>query len=92
MIEFTVISLLWILPAVICPWLAICQCKNERWVFLWAFLFGWLGGGLALAVLEPDEEKLAARDEANSPKRMVRQPKKLMSKEDYERLLGGKRS
>ncbi len=85
-------TFMWILPAVVCPFIADRMCKDTRWTFLWAFLGSWLGGFLALIVLRVDEEKMAAAAaEKYSPRKKPEHRKVKLTSADYDRLVGGKK-
>ena len=47
---------LWIAPIFVCGWIAESQGKNVMKVAISAFLLGWIGGVLALVLLDQTEE------------------------------------
>lgn len=66
---YLLIFFAWILPILVCPWLADKQGKDLIKVFACSFFLGWIGGILSLLLLpggephNPLKEKWAREDE-----------------------------
>jgi len=63
----------WILPIVTCCWYADANGYNIGKVFVCAFIAGWIGGILALVLLEPESEpSKSAQEEADERNRQAK--------------------
>ena len=92
---------LWILPIIVCCYISNEQGKSVEKTFLLAALFSWLGGVLAIVMLEKEDSKAAAqeadlqrqRDEANlrALGQLPRAPGELSDsrKRELEKYYGG---
>lgn len=82
------VFLLWGLPMLLCGWIASGQGKSVKKVVVCAFVAGWIGGILALILLDAETEGVEDRPVV---KAKSVQPLSATRKVELEKLLGGKK-